>query len=759
MFAKIILSQQSMPTDETFDYSIPETLVDFIDIGSRVIVPFGFQEVVGFVVALHEVSDFLGNIKPIKEVLGFEKELTLEQMQLAKQLSENLHAGYGYMLELMLPSFLRERRKKYIFVENPKDIDANLSIILGGKKKVLFDEQLRVHYPLIKQEIAKKNIVINYDFANYGAKKKVKLFSLENDGHIKSNKQQLVVDYITNHDDATLDAICDATNVSEYLVKKMVKDKVLRTKDVWMAPLSNQEPVLKSKITFNFDQKQLIEKFHESKGKPFLLFSKDDVFKINFVIDLIIHYAKLNKKTVIFAPSIILVEEITRYLKTYINGITIHSYHSKNMTSDNYDCFMDVKNDNYTVLVSTPMGVFLPFDSVGLFFVFDEENPQYIYENYPYYHSIEVLKIRTETIGAKLILASSSPSINSYYATQMYHMFLLEYHSFKKNNTLIVDMKEAVLEESNRIISQTLHDHIKKSLSTEDIVMLIVNNKAYATQIKCRTCGEVLSCPKCKMPLMYLDNKKQAKCNYCDYKTENYHTCSCGSEQMMMMGFGLEQVAKTIAMTYPKARIMQIDADIVRSIEDIHDVLAAIEEKSVDIIIGTNLLSKTFLNDAISVVGLLQADSYLYLNDHRASEFTYSLIAKMVNKPICIIQTYNKDHYAIVAGAKQDYDMFYAKEIAIREMMDYEPFFEVNRITITGPYNKMFHFANYYRKAIRHMIGDRILGPSYDYKVHGVKLIIKHNQFSEVIKVLQDAIKNFNVPELRISFERYSREM
>lgn len=759
MVAKVVVDIKSQNINETFDYQVPEIYQDFVFIGSRVLVSFGFNEVMGYVVDLIENSEYDGNLKSIKEVFDYEQELTLEQVELAKFLSEELNAPMVTTLDLMLPSFLKEQKRQYLYIVNYDKLHPDLALLFNGRKKILIDKDILKYYSLIKKEISKDNIHIEYDFLVYGSRKKDKFYSLISLDAQISKVRNDIVHYLSHKEDASEDDIRQVTNCSKDILQKMVKEGTLAVKEKVI--LSDEVKTVEnlSKYKFNIDQVQLIEKFKELGTKPYLLFSNDEEFKAQYYIRLINDYIKESKQIVIFTPTILLLEEFNVYLKKYFKGLNVFTYHSKNTKSENYDTYMNVKYQKYNVLLTTSMGAFLPFVDVGLFVVVEEDSQNYIYENYPYYDVREVLKTRASKLNAKIIFSTATPAIKTYYRTMLNQYYLLEYNIDLHHEVYVVDMKEELLEENNNIISTLLYDQIKLALEEKKISMLIVNNKAYATTIKCRECGKVLKCPKCKIPLTYHQGKNEARCNYCSYKTNVFNKCQCGSDNMMSLGFGLEQVKDKISSLFPMAKIIQVDSDNVRNLDDYSNVINAIEENEADIIIGTNFLTKSLNYDNIKVVGLLYVDSYLNMNDHRGSEYTYSLIAKMTNKEVCVIQTYNKNHYAICYAAANDYENYYNKEIQNRELLNYEPFMEMNKITITGQFDKMYHFANYYRKAITHVIGDNVLGPNYDYKLKGVKLIVKHNKYKEVVKVLNDAIRHFHDADLLVSFERYPKGM
>lgn len=758
MIAKVVVDLKTSNIDESFEYKIPEYLKSYVYVGSRVLVSFGMQDILGYVIEINDNSEFEGNLKDIKEVYDFDKELTDEQISLAFNLGKNLNISMVNSLNLMRPTFLKEQKRKYIYVNEYDKLNPELALLFKGKSRIQFDNNILKYQNIIKREIDKGNIQIEYDFATYGKNKKVRFYFVIDNNIQKSNIRNTVVSLIssgvTKEEDIRI-----ASGCTKLLLNKMVKDKIIQFEERLEINEVSDNITCKDKYTYNIDQQQLISMYQELENKPFLLFSNDEEFKVSFYIKIIIENIKKNKKTVIFTPNIMLSEEFSLYISSMIDDLTIYTYHSKNTTSDNYDIFMNIRHGKYHVLVTTSMGLFLPFDNVGTFIVLEEESRMYINDNFPNYDLREVISTRAANLNSKLMYSTSTPSISTYYKTRINRCYLLEYNISNNNEVIVVDMKNEVLENNTFVLSNILIDKMKQAFEENKISMLIVNNKAYSTQIKCRSCGEVVKCPKCNIPLTYLNNKKQAKCSYCDYKTESYATCKCGSTNYMTLGFGLEQVFQKVSMLFPKANIIQVDSDNIKELNDYINVINAIEENEVDIILGTNFLTKSLKYDNIKVVGLLYVDSFLNLNDHRASEFTYNMIAKMANKEVSVIQTYYKDHYAIKYGTSNSFDNYYDKEISLRETLNYDPFFEINKLMAKGPFDQIYHFAYYVRKALKHIVGENVLGPTYDYPSRGVKLIIKHNNYENVIKIINDATKTFKDKGVLVNYERYPKGM
>lgn len=755
MFAKVVVDLKNEAISQCYDYEIPNNLEDFINVGTRVLVPFGFQDILGYVIELNENSDYGNNTKQIKAVLDFEQELTSEQIELAKYMSKYYYTSMASVLGLMIPSFLKGQKRRWIVVKDYDKLHPVLHQLFNGKTRINIDNKILEQYSLIKKEIAKENITLEYDLLTYGKTKKQRLYSVKNNAIFKNEKRNKIINFLEKYPESSSESIENSVNCSEYLIKKMVDEGYITYKEEVRLMSNNPIKYVNKDYQFTFDQLQTIERFDKSYVKNFLLFSNDEEFKINFYLHIIEENAKQKLPTIFIAPTLFIAEELYMFFKKKLSGYNIVTMNSKNSQSDNYDTFMNVKYGNFDVLVSTVSGLFLPFKSIGTFIMIDEENSFYLNENYPYYDSIDIIKYRSKYHNSKLVLTTSSPSISNYYSSEMGEFDLITSGTLKRGNVKIVDMKNEMLQGSDKIISNTLKQSIIDTLNNNKQVMLLTNNKAYSTVIKCRNCGEILKCPTCGIPLTLFKEKNFAKCTYCDYKVMNYDTCSkCGSKNVATYGYGLEQVKETLERLFPYANILQVDSDSLKNLDYYIDAITRIEDGSVNIIIGTNVLTKYINNSNIELVALLSGDRLLNLNDYRANEYTYNNIAKIINNDKVIIQTYYPNNTIINYASKGDYEKYYEEEIDRRKKFNYVPFMEVSKITITGDFKEMYHFANYFKKVYTKIISENILGPSYDYKIKGVKLIIKNNDFDKVIKIYEDTKITFKNKNVICNFER-----
>ena len=223
---------------------------------------------------------------------------------------------------------------------------------------------------------------------------------------------------------------------------------------------------------------------------------------------------------------------------------------------------------------------------------------------------------------------------------------------------------------------------------------------------------------------------------------------------MISFGFGIEKVKEVINELFPNKSIIQIDSDVLKSIDEYEKAILQIEEGTADVIIGTNILSKYINNSNIGLTAILSADRLLNSNDYRANEYTYNSIAKLISSENLIIQTYYPNNNVIRSASIGDYDSYYEKEIEKRKELKYFPYCDVNRITITGDFKVIYHFANYFKKVFTRIIDGDVLGPVYDTKIKGIKIIVKHNDYDKVIKIYKDTKIAFKDKDVQTSFER-----
>lgn len=769
MFAKVVIDLKNEISDVMYTYSVPTEYENLDLVGVRVLVEFGFQKLLGYVIELTDTCDYKGNVKSILEVLDIKREINEEQISLAKEISKSTVCTLTQSLQIMVPSFLRTRYRKYLLVNDYSNMDANLALHLEGKKKIQITKELLSSdsiYSLIKKEIAKGTLEISYDTFTYGKLKKVKEYYLNPEydfSRIRSIKRKEVCDYLYKNPFSSAGEILEDINVSEILIRTMFKDGILKERVVEKTRDYDLHPPKSIEYKMNLVQEQLYQKYSESNKNSFLLYTNDENFKYNFLIKAIRKTISENKKVFVVAPTILSYINALKYLAPALSDLRFLNFSLKMSNYDFYENYVTLKEEKFDIVVTSKVGLFLPLSDVGLMIMLDSDNYNYISEQTPKYDSQKVLEFRRNYHNAKLIYTTNSPNLGLYHDAIYGKVTFLKYNVNANNKFHLINERESTLkDEFDSGVSRDVLVGVRNALSEKKKAILMINQKGFSRNIVCRKCGESLTCPKCKIPYTYYKDKNILKCSYCDSKVEHFHMCpSCGSSELIELGAGLEQVRQKIALQFPKANIIQIDSDTFINQKAYEDLVMAIEDESYDIIVGTSLSLSCANYSNIGMVALLDCDGVLNFSDYRSSEECFKLIAKLSSfKDADIyLQGLKLDHYAITNGINNDYQKFYDKEIERRKMSNYYPFFETSRMIITGEYKDMYYYANYFKKVFKNVFkdGSDILGPTYNIRYKGVQLILKYNDFDKLRKIINEVNQKFEKTKILVNYERYPR--
>ena len=761
MFAKIAIDVLTNNLQDTFTYNIPEEIKDFVGVGTRVMVDFGVRKVLGYVVELTEETDFTGTIRDIVEVLDFSNELSLEQVEMAKKISYDTDCIFAKALEAMYPSFLNSKYRRFVSIKNFDILDPNIALLFKDKKKIILTQEVVKNYPKIKKEIEKGALELDYDVITYGRRKYQKVYSINpsslNVASGFTGVRNNVITYLSTKIEATMDEIKGAVGCSGYLINSLVKQEILKTEEKIINVVLERNKVSLRNIDFSFDKKTVKERFNNLSNKPFLFYTNDDSFANELYLDICVDNILSDKKVLIVTPTLIANYGIYNYLRENLRGFAVLNFSSDMANGDFYANYLRLNSGDYEVVVTTKVGCFLPMDNIGCVIVVDEPNFNYISEMTPKYNVVEMMKFRASYHNAKIILSSNPLTVENYYNYFQAKYNLLKYVVENEHKATLVNMYEEVVVNEG-IISRVLQDKIKETIDSKNQVMLILNARGYANHLVCRHCGHVATCPKCNIPLTYYKDKDEVKCRYCGMKLESY-TCVCGEDSYSMLGMGLEMVKEKLVELYPDKRILLVDSESMRNYADYQNIVVAIEGGDVDIVIGTNNVLSLNNYGSFKTIGLISCDMLLNSSDYKASYNTFSLIVNALKTSDVVIQGYNLDHYAINNAIKNDFVSFYNEEIKVREAFKYPPYYEVNRLLITGDYKNMFYAANYIKKVFSTIFGDNnlCLGPIYLKRIKGVQLIVRHKDYEKAIKIIKEVKDKFKDKDVTFNYERYPR--
>lgn len=429
---------------------------------------------------------------------------------------------------------------------------------------------------------------------------------------------------------------------------------------------------------------------------------------------------KAGKQVIILVPEISLTPQT---VKRFSERFPITVLHSRLTPKEKKKSWQLIINGEVDIVVGARSAIFAPFKNLGLIVIDEEHDSSYKQDNNPRYHTVDVALQRAALTGAKLILGSATPSLETFYSfnnpsDQRYAYFNLPVRVLDRPlpEVKIVDMREELAKENYSILSRELRLEIAERLAKKEKIILFLNRRGFSTFVSCRSCGFVLECDRCKVALTYHQDNS-AHCHYCDKKIETPKFCpKCGSKYFKFFGAGTQKVEAELKKYFAQAKVLRMDKDTVQKRGAHEDILQEFSEGTGDILLGTQMIAKGHDFPEVTLVGIISADLSLHIPDFRATERTFQLLAQVAGRTgrgekggSVIVQTYSPENYAIQAAAKHNYQEFYAQEIEYRRQAGYPPFSKLTLIEVSAPDEKKV--IREIKTIAQHYPPEKILGP------------------------------------------------
>ena len=444
------------------------------------------------------------------------------------------------------------------------------------------------------------------------------------------------------------------------------------------------------------EQQNVVDEFLSTNDMIYLLQGVTGSGKSEVYLHIAKKILSENKKVLMLVPEISLTPMMVEYfLRRFGKNIAI--LHSELTPAEKYDEYRKIANGECQVVIGARSAIFAPLDNIGLIIIDEEHVESYKQDNVPCYHAREVAIMRARHHNAKVLLGSATPSLESRARAdkKVYHFLNLPHRINDKGlpKTTIINLLDYHnIDRESYIFSHTLRKSIQGVLDRKEQAILLINRRGFSTNVSCRKCGRVFKCPTCHIPLTYHREDNLLKCHHCGHVELTPETCpDCGSPYLMKAGFGTERIEKEIEKLFPTARTLRLDSDVARIRKKIPEIIEKFANKEADILIGTQMIAKGHNFPDVTLVGIVLADIGLNMPSFRASERVFQLITQAVGrsgrlnkKGEAIIQTYSPQHYAVILGAKQDYDLFYKKEMGVRKLQKYPPYTYLSSLTISG---------------------------------------------------------------------------
>lgn len=773
VIANVIVDVSTAAIDRPFDYLVPEEWQAFIQPGVRVHVPFGPRKVQGFVIGLQETSDVeSAKLKSIVSVIDVEPVLTSELLELAKWLKDDTLCFYNDALQVMIPAALRAAYSKIVHIDQGATLSEPFQNLLSKDREVDFQQIEKENLlPELKKLLQLQQAEIETRIRQRSAPKKQTVYHLAQLPEVRpgnAKKQLQVLDWVeTNQvtsftlpqlqqDVSVTGAVVEAMVQKGYFVKK--KQEVYR--EIEMLGDASQDKVVELTDQQKNVLDQIVASSTQQQSDVFLLHGITGSGKTEIYLHAIEHALSLEKEAIMLVPEIALTPQMVLRFKMRF-GEQVAVMHSGLSVGEKYDEWRKVIRREVKVVVGARSAVFAPFENIGLIILDEEHESSYKQEDSPRYHAREVAKWRAEFAHCPVILGSATPSIESYARAKkgVYHLVELPGRANAKPlpPVELIDMREQLKGGNRSMFSIELADAIRDRLKKKEQIVLFLNKRGFSSFVLCRDCGSTVQCPNCDISLTYHRMGEALRCHYCGYEEQVPNQCpQCESEHIRFFGTGTQKVEEELTRLFPEARTLRMDVDTTRTKGAHERILHHFGQKEAEILLGTQMIAKGLDFPDVTLVGVLNADTSLHLADFRAAEKTFQLITQVSGRAgrhekegKVIVQTYDPEHYALEYAKTHDYLAFYTKEMQVRKVYEYPPFYYLTHIQISHP--DVLVTADYAEKVASWLRGElsseaAVIGPTASaisriQERYRYQCIVKYKKEPNLIPALHQLLK------------------
>ena len=771
LFVDVVLP---VPIPQLFTYRLPHELVEWATIGSRVIVPFGRRRIVtGIIGKIHEQPPEKYQAKYVLEILDQTPTVKMRHLSFWKWMAEYYMCHIGEVMNAALPSGLKLTSESRVQL-NPEfedDDDTHrftdrevallqalrddMSLSYGEVADVLNTKNI---YQTLKLLIAKRAIIIYEQVKEKYKPKRIKkirlaashtqseetLEALFQTVSSKPKQEAVLLKYLSkvpiyaqphlNETGILKSSLLDehTGQISDSSLKTLVKNGIFEEFEVIISRLEEYEAQSEG---LEMPEMQLSEAQTEARDAILQHFETKDIAllhgvtgsgKTEIYIDLIQKVLENGSQVLMMLPEIALTTQIVVRLKK-VFGEKIGIYHSKFSDNERVEVWQGVAEGRFSFVVGVRSSVFLPFENLGLIIVDEEHETSYKqHDPAPRYHARDVAIMLGKQHKGKVLLGSATPSVESYYHARQGRYGLVpltvRYGGAQLPDIALIDTrKEQKKNKMKGDFSPDLLDAIKRRMENKEQVILFQNRRGYAPYLTCTECGWIPECSSCSVSLTYHMYKNELRCHYCGYKESTPRVCvACGSTKLKTVGLGTEKIEDELKIHLPDAKVQRMDLDTTRKKYGYQRIISDFENGDIDILVGTQMVTKGLDFDNVSLVGVFDVDRLMFFPDFRAHERTFQLITQVSGragrrerKGEVLIQTSNAQQTLLHRIKNYDYEGLYQFEIKERETYGYPPFTRLIRLTIRTKEKPLRDSAaEELARKLREKIGSqRVLGP------------------------------------------------
>ena len=658
MFCKVYLFDLPYHIDRPFDYSCG----DKVRLGSIVKVPFGKADRLrlGVVAALSDTTEESERIKPVHSVVSDRFSMNEEMLGLCLFMKNYTLSTFGEAARCILP---------------PGALSEHLNI------KYKYTCRLRLSQSELEA-----------------------LLAASGRAGVRSEGQRTALEYLSKIGSADMELVRSQPGVTSTHIKALVSRGIIEISEresyrnpyAQYSGLGDRTEILLSPAQCEAYLK-IEELYSDNKARAGLLFGVTGSGKTKVIMKAIDKTVADGKSVIMLVPEIALTPQtVSIFCKRY--GERVAVMHSSLSGGERIDAWRRIKSGEVDLVIGTRSAIFAPLDNIGMIVIDEEHEHTYKSESDPKYHARDIAAYRAGVHNCLMLLASATPSLESFYKAKsgVYTLIPLRerYGGFKLPRAVVVDMREELKLGNTSPISKRLLDELVATKERDEQAIIFLNRRGYNTQISCRGCGEVISCPRCSVSLTYHTSGGGGKlmCHLCGHSEPVPKSCpACGAPELSYLGFGTQKLEGEMSKYLSGMNVVRMDADTTSGKLAYDKMLDDFRRGAADVLIGTQMVAKGHDFPRVTLVGVALADTSLYLSDFRANERTFSLLTQVVGRAgrasdngIAVIQTYSPKNETIRLACTQDYERFYEGEIAIRRELSYPPFCDMVQLTLTA---------------------------------------------------------------------------
>ncbi len=715
MYVQVALN---IPADRLFTYAVPDKLLSDAQIGKRVFVPFGSRKRTGFIVAAASSCD-REDVKAISEILDDEPLFDGDDLKFYQWIADYFIYPLGKTLAELIPSGLE--KKDFLWVTSATEPGGTTPT--PAQQKIL--DSMREHpRGLALKDLIRKTGLKNAaavvrslqiaGFVRITARDKQQL-SIRTQKIIRlaedapeplklTSRQQTVVDHLKDAGSMEVRELMAATNTTAAVMKRLLEKTVVTVSDaevIRKASLTSSLASPRNDFELNEEQKKALSticRFADDQAfHPVLLHGVTGSGKTEVYLSAINHVLQTGGTAIYLVPEIALTPQLISRITGRFDPDKIAVIHSGIAESVRYDQWRQIRRGRINLVIGARSALFAPLRHLKLIIVDEEHDASYKQDERLCYHARDLAVVKAKFVGAACVLGSATPGVRTFYNAQTKKYAHLELASRVNNKPLpridIIDMKaQKEMHGKAPILSDTLIAAITDALSRREQALLFLNKRGFDTFLVCGDCGYNFTCPNCAVALKSHLAENLVKCHYCDYTQKAMPLCpKCRGSRILNYGTGTQKLEKELESLFPKARICRMDSDTTARKGAQEKILAALAQKEIDILVGTQMITKGHDFPAITLVGVISADTSLNMPDFRAAEKTFQMLTQVAGRGgrgdaagRVIIQTFNPENYALKHTRRHDYKSFYEEEIEFRKALKYPPYSRIINLRLSS---------------------------------------------------------------------------